>query len=277
MNELNDPYRLLQSVVDAQENPVIILEAEKPILINKSCAAFFGVNSFEEYSKNFGAFENNFVPHPAYFNTGKVEEGQTWIEALNMLDEKDRIVSMLNTSHEPRAFNVKVDMSHPVYTVLSMTDISANLIKCIMIENDVSLDKESGAYNKEYFLHTSEILQDGAAYNEKEIGLTMIKVLDFQEGSLKALVDEIKGSIRENDMLVKYGSNILLLAYLVDKEDNAVLFSKKLQDLMMRERSRGMNFNLSVTLVKKEEKLGTSIKRLSKAIEETAVNKLQLV
>ncbi len=277
MIELKDPYSLLQNVVDAQDNLVVILEDESPILMNHACASFFGVKSFEEYKQGFGAFENNFVPHPAYFNLSKVQEGESWIEALASLDDKDKIVSMLNTSHEPRAFSVKIERSHPVYTVLAMNDISANLIKCIMIENDVSLDKESGAYNKEYFLHTSEILQDGAAYNEKEIGLTMIKVLDLQEGSLKGLVDEIKASIRENDMLVKYSSNTLLLAYLVDKEDNAVLFSKKLQELMLKERSRGMNFNIAVTLVKKGEKLGMALKRLANTIEETAVNKLQLI
>ncbi len=277
MIELKDPYSLIQNVVDAQDDLVVVLEGEKPILMNHACASFFGVNSFAEYEKGFGAFENNFVPHPAYFNLSKVQEGESWIEALSSLDEKDKIVSMLNTSHEPRAFGVKLERSHPVYTVLSMKDISANLIKCIMIENDVSLDKESGAYNKEYFLHTAEILQDGAAYNEKEIGLTMIKVLDLHEKNLKSLVDEIKASVRENDMLVKYSSDTLLLAYLVDKEDNAVLFSKKLQELMLKERSKGMNFNITVTLVKKGEKLGTALKRLSNAIEETAINKLQLI
>lgn len=277
MTDIKEPYKLIQNIVDGQENFILIIENEKPILMNKACCKFFGVNSFEEYSSNFGDFVNNFVPHPAYFHMGKLEENQSWIDAVDGLDEKDRIVSMLNTAHEPRAFSVKFDTSHPSYTVLSMTDISANLIKCIMIENDVSVDKQTGAYNKEYFLHTAEILQDGAAYNEKEIGLTMIKVLDFQEESLKNLVSEIKNSIRENDMLVKYSSNTLVLAYLVDKEDNAVLFSKKLQALMMKERSRGVNFNLSVTLVKKKEKLTASIRRLNEAIDEASVNKLQLI
>ncbi len=277
MTDINKPYELIQNIVDAQENLVLIIEDEKPILMNKACCGFFGVSSFEEYTRSFGDFVNNFVPHPAYFNIGKLEENQSWIEALDVLDQKDKIVSMLNTSHEPRAFSVKLDTSHPSYAVLSLSDISANLIKCIMTENDVSIDKQTGAYNKEYFLHTAEILQDAAAYNEKEIGLTMIKILDLHEESLKNLVSNIKNSIRENDMLVKFSSNTLILAYLVDKEDNALSFSKKLQELMAKERLRGMSFNLSVTLVKKGEKLTSSIKRLSEAINEESFNKLQLI
>ena len=277
MIEITQAYNLIQNIVDTQDSLILIIENEKPILMNKSCCSFFGVKSFEEYSKNFGAFVNNFVPHPAYFNIHKVDEGKTWIESLDALDEKDKIVSMLNTSHEPRAFSVKIDTTHPYYIVLSLNDISANLIKRIMIENDVSIDKKSGAYNKDYFLHTSEILRDGAAFNEKEIGLTMISMIDLQSETLKELVEKIKGSIRDNDMLVKYSANTLLLAYLVDKEDNAILFSKKLQELMLKERAKGMNFNLFVTLVKKGEKLTTAIKRLNESKNEESVNKLQLI
>ncbi len=277
MTDINEPYKLIQTIVDGQENFILVAENDKPILMNRACCSFFGVKSFEEYSQNFGDFMNSFVPHPSYFNMGKLEEGESWIEAIKALDEKDKIVSMLNTSHEPRAFSVQVDTSHPSYAVLSLSDISANLIKCIMIENDVSVDKESGAYNKDYFLHTAEILQDGAAYNEKEIGLTMIKILDPEEDTLRSLVSDIKSSIRENDMLIKYSSETLLLAYLVDKEDNAVLFSKKLQEVLMQERSRGKSFNLSVTLVKKKEKLTAAIKRLNESVSEGSVNKLLLI
>ncbi len=278
MNEIKEPYQLIQSIVDAQENLIIVIEDDKPILMNRSCCTFFGVKNFEEYSQSFGSFENNFVPHPSYFNAGKVEDGESWLEALERLDEKDKIVSMLSTSDEPRAFSVAINHTHPFYSVVSMHDISANLIKRIMIENDVSLDKESGAYNKEYFLYTAEILQDAAAYNEKEIGLTMLKLLDHQGEDLKRLVGNIKESIRENDMLVKYASNILLIACLVDKEENAMLFGKKLRELLISARSERMNFNIAVSLVKKGEKLGTSLKRLNNAIDdEQAVNRLQLI
>ncbi len=274
---MTEPYLLIQKIIDAQENMIIITEDEKPVMMNRSFCDFFNVRSFEDYQKNFGAFTNSFVPHPSYFHTGKVEEGRTWIETLEALDEKDRIVSMLNTAHEPRAFSVKVDNSHPAYAVLSFEDISANLIKCIMIENDVNIDKRSGAYTKEYFLHTSEILQDGAAFNEKEIGLTMISILDGDETSLADLVKLIKGSVRQNDMLIKWSSNMLLMAYLVDEEDNAMIFSKKLQDMMVKERSRGINFNIYVTLVKKSEKLTTAVARLSRVMNEADVNKLRLI
>jgi hypothetical protein len=196
MNDVKNAYTLIQNIVDAQENLIVIIENEQPVLMNKVFSDFFGVSSLEQYTNDFGLFVNNFVPHPSYFHSGKVQEDQTWIEALEALDEKDKIVSMLNTAHEPRAFSVKLDQTHQDYVVLTLEDISANLIKRIMIENDMNMDKESGAYTKEYFLHTAEILQDGAAYNEKEIGLSMIHLFAVEEETLSSAVSSIKSVIR---------------------------------------------------------------------------------
>lgn len=61
------------------------------------------------------------------------------------LPESERIVSMINYRAEPFAFSLTVDKPVEGYTIVSFTDISQDLIKRIMIENDVSIDKESGA------------------------------------------------------------------------------------------------------------------------------------
>ena len=272
MNDIKNAYELIQSIVDTQENLVVVIEDEKPILINKAFREFFGVGSFEQYNRDFGAFVNNFVPHPSYFHTGKIEEGETWVEALNSLEDKDKIVSMLSTNHEPRAFSAKIDDTHEAYTVLSFEDISANLIKCIMIENDMNMDKSSGAYSKDYFLHTAEILQDGASYNEKDIGLSLVHLYDANEEGLRSAVSKIKAVIRQNDILVKWAGDILLLAYLVDEEDNAVLFTKKIHSLMPYGSSSAI-----VSLVKKGEKIPNAIHRMRMSLDELNENEMKVL
>jgi len=272
MNEIKDAYTLIQTIVDTQENMVVVIEDEKPILMNKSFRDFFGVSSLEQYNRDFGAFVNNFVPHPSYFHTGKIEEGETWVEALNSLEDKDKIVSMLSKSHEPRAFGVKIDDMHDVYTVLAFEDISANLIKCIMIENDMNMDKTSGAYTKDYFLHTAEILQDGASYNEKDIGLSLLHLYDADEDELRSAVSKIKAVIRQNDILVKWAGDILLLAYLVEEEENAVRFTKKIHSLMPYRSSSAV-----VSLVKKGEKIPNAIHRMRTSLDELSENEMKVL
>jgi len=272
MNEIKDPYTLLEMVVDTQTNLVVIIEDEKPILINKAFKDFFGVNSFEQYTQGFGAFINNFVPHPSYFHAGKIAEGETWIQSLMALADKDKIVSMLNTSHEPRAFNVTLNDAHEQYTVMSLEDISANLIKCIMIENDMNMDEKSGAYTKDYFLHTAEILQDGAAYNEKEVGLSLIHLDVTDEVVFRDSVKRIKGVIRENDILVKWSGDMLLLAYLTDKKDNAILFTKKVHGLL-----RSVNASTVISLVHADEKIPSLIHKMRTELDALNKNEMKVL
>jgi hypothetical protein len=267
---IKNPYNLIQNIVDAQENFIIIIEHEKPILMNQSFCKFFGVKNLEEYSSSFGDFVNNFVPHPSYFHKDKCVANESWLEALLKLDEKDRVVSMLNSVHEPRAFSVSINNNHENYAVVTLKDISADLIKCIMIENDVSMDKRSGAYNKDYFIHTSEILLDGARFNEKHIGITLMQLLD--ECDMQSVVNSIKGVSRQNDMLVKYSRNTLLMAYLVDKKDNALIFSKKLQTILNPQ----VNNKMLVSLLKDNVKVEPSISALVNKLEALEKGELKL-
>ena len=268
---IKNPYKLIQNIVDAQENFIVIIENDKPVLMNRAFCDFFSVASFEEYSRNFGDFTNSFVPHPSYFHKDKLGKGESWVEALSVLSEKDSVVSMLNSSHEPRAFRVNVDTTHEDYAVVSFKDISADLIKCIMIENDVSIDKLSGAYNKDYFIHTAELLQDGARFNEKNIGITLIQLLG--ECDMKSIANSLKGVSRQNDMLVKYSRDKLLMVYLVDEKDNALIFSKKIQGVLNAQ----VDNKIIVTLLKDSVKVEPSLTALTRKLEELEKGELKLV
>ena len=274
---IEDVYGLLQNIIDAQENIICIFKDAELILSNKAFNTFFTVHSLEQYNQEFGPFVNNFVPHSSYFHSEKVKEGEEWLDAIVQIEEKDRIVSMLNANYEPRAFSLGVDSSIPHYSVLSLSDISQNLIKRIMIENNVSIDEKSGAYNKEYFMHTSDSFHDAAVFNEKSIGITMIEIDEDEEnGFLAKLVSCIKSKIRQDDMLVKYSENILLLAYLVDNKENALQLSKKLGSISNEESCRGLNFKMSVTLVQENEKIGRTVTRTKASLAELAEKEIRL-
>ncbi len=277
---IKEANRLIQNIINAQENIVCIFSADALILANKAFNDFFAVNSLEQYFQEFGPFVNNFVPHNSYFHAEKVKEGEAWLDVVLTLEDKDRIVSMLNTNYEPRAFSVSADNSLEEYTVLTLTDISKDLIKRIMIENNVSIDEKSGAYNKEYFLHTSESFLDAAAFNEKLIAIAMIEINAVQNEKndfLAHAVSLIKSRIRQDDMLVKYSDNVLLLACLVDNEENALQFSKKLHGISQETSCKDLSLKLSVTLVQKNEKISKAIARANTSLLELGENEIKFI
>jgi hypothetical protein len=217
--------QLFRSVINTQKDLIVLMHDHTPILFNTAFQKFTGTSSAKQFLREFGALPNRFVPHDNYFHAGKLDDPDAWTEALMELPEEDRIVSMLSCQIDPYAFSVMVQTPLPRYSIVTFTDISQDLIKRIMIENDVSIDKESGAYDKDYFLHTAKSFQDAAVFNKKSIGITMIELVSAQnngdETEARDFTFAIKSSIRQSDMLVRWEKKMFLLTYLIENPDHA--------------------------------------------------------
>ncbi|MBE0513991.1 hypothetical protein [Sulfurimonas sp.] len=244
---------IIQSIIDSQKDLIVVFQESTPVLINKAFKKFFAVSSLDDYKEEFGPFVNNFVPHPSYFHGEKVAKGSSWVDAISELPEMDRIVSMMTATYEPHAFLVKVQNIEE-YVIAVFEDITQTLIKRIMIENNASIDKQSGAYAKNYFLQIAQSYQDAATFNKKIISAILIKSEAKEASELPELVKHFKSIIRQDDMLIRWGEDSFLLIYLVDNLTNA-------QKMMDKVYTKGCFF----TLITQKEK--ESIKEFIKRIE----------
>lgn len=221
-------FALIDSVTENTKNFVVIFQGESLRFSNAAFNSFFGITSAKAFSAQYGSIVDRFVPHPSYFNAGKIPQGQSWFEAILALDEVDRIVSFLSQTHDPHAFSVRIDEDIADYKVVTFNDITQSLIKRILIENKMNIDASSGAYTKQYFLHVKQSIEDAARFNEKHIGLTRIRVAaaDFDR---VALVQLLKRHTRDDDMIVSWQEDAFLVAYLVEDADKAHAVEEKLR------------------------------------------------
>ena len=248
-------------------NLIVVFKDAQPILSNAAFNSFFGVKSFDAYKANFGPFVDNFVPHPSYFHKEKIENGEQWFDAILELEEQNRVVSMMTPSYEPSAFSVSIDKNSDGYFIAEFTDITQTLIKRIMIENNVSIDKASGAYDKKYFLQITQSYEDAAAFNEKIIGLTEISLLsdsEIEKREIELFVERSKSIIRQDDMLVKWDRSKFLLVYLVDDALKAKQVAQKIRDMLDKESASELKYSLNSVAQTQEESLKSLIKKLSK-------------
>jgi hypothetical protein len=252
---------LIKSISNLQDDFIVIFEAGEIVFTNKSFNSFFNVISTEEYKESFGEFINNFVPHPNYFNKEKVPEGQHWIDALSNLKDNDRVVSMLSQSYEPHAFSVDIDKSVEGFSVLIFKDITQDLIKRIMIQNNSNIDEKSGAYSKKYFQQIAKSYQDAATFNEKIV--CALSIVLTQEGiDHKGFVDQLLEIIRQDDMLVRWGEERFMLMFMVDEETNAENVLKKFENFVCNEKITDYGCKLKLNIQNKDEKITTFIKRI---------------
>lgn len=274
-NEDDVCHKLFQSAIDTQKNLIVLLYQHQPVLFNKAFQNFSNMPTVKMFLREFGSLPNRFVPHDAYFHAGKASNLEEWTSDIMKLPENDRIVSMINYRAEPFAFAITIEEPVEEYTIVSFFDISQDLIKRIMIENDVSIDKESGAFNKDYFVHTSKSFQSAAEFNEKAIGITMIELMSSDSEADKYLHDftsSIKSNIRQSDMLVRWGKKVFLLAYLVENSDNAQKFSHKLLNVMRQEpfdNLKTINMRLGTTVQLDKESIEDVIQRAESALRQS--------
>jgi hypothetical protein len=259
--------QLIQSVVDAQQDLVVIFHQEIPILTNRAFNRFVGASSFAHYQAEHRSFIENFVPHPSYFNADKIEEGVSWFDAILKLPEIDRVVSMMPPTYEPHAFSVTINQTTPEFRVVTFTDITQSLIKRIMIENSANIDVHSGAYAKEYFLQIIQSYEDAAHFNEKIIGATLISISKTDEGSVSsdessALVSHYKSITRQDDMLVRWSNSSFLLIYLVENNEMAMLVDQKLRHVTSKNSIASLQIELHSIVQQEDETLKALIRRI---------------
>ena len=244
---------IIQSISDSQQDLIVVFEQNTPILINRAFKKFFAVSSLDDYKEEFGPFVNNFVPHPSYFHSEKIAKGSSWVDAILEIEESERIVSMMTPTYEPHAFLVKLQKIEE-YMIAVFEDITQTLIKRIMIENNASMDGQSGAYAKNYFLQIAQSFQDAAVFNKKTISAILIKTAEKEVIEPLELVKHFKSIIRQDNMLIRWQDNSFLLIYLVDSLSNA-------QKMLDKVYTKGCSF----TLITQQEKEG--IKEFIKRVE----------
>jgi len=257
---------LIQNVIDAQRDMIIIFYDDEVILINKVFKNFVSVSSIEQYKSVFENFIDHFVPHPSYFNAEKIAPSKSWFDAVMKLDEIDRVVSLLNSNYEPHAFSIDINKDVQGYKIVTLTDVTQTLIKRIMTENKTNMDKDSGAYSKSYFLQISQSYEDAAIFNEKIIATVLIKIESSNLGNgnniLSDSVDKFRNITRQDDILIRWSDNAFLLFYLIDNPNNSHFMLNKLDSINLKNGIEGVKYTFTLTTQKENENVKALIKRI---------------
>jgi len=257
---------LTKQIANMNTSMIVVFDGSDIIVTNAAFNKFFGVASTDEYKRNFGAFVNNFVPHPSYFHAQKIEDGDNWFNAILKLDEIDRVVSFISQTQEPHAFSVSINQHIENMNIVSFEDITQDLVKRIMIENKANIDVQSGAYAKQYFLQIKKSYEDAALFNEKIIGLIMIETITntaLSREDYQTFVTLIKHSTRQDDMLVKWAQNKFLLVYLTDEVHKAKLIEEKLQYILKSCTIKDFSYSLDSIVQKEKESIAKLLSKLS--------------
>ncbi len=214
----------IKSILDAQDNIIIVTNKEEITNVNKKFLDFFGVDNFDEFiatRKNiFDFFEEEF----GFITKEQINKQESWIKYIKDLHEIDRIVKIKGASLEEKIFAINVDYyeNKDDYYVFSLTDITKLKEKSNLLEYQASHDKLTGLFNRNRFdeLYEKEIKR-ARRYNN-DLSLILFDIDNFkmindsyghQTGDevLKEIAKIIIGNVREQDINVRWGGEEFLI------------------------------------------------------------------
>ena len=214
----------IKSILDAQDNIIIVTNKEEITNVNKKFLDFFGVDNFDEFiatRKNiFDFFEEEF----GFITKEQINKQESWIKYIKDLHEIDRIVKIKGASLEEKIFAINVDYyeNKDDYYVFSLTDITKLKEKSNLLEYQASHDKLTGLFNRNRFdeLYEKEIKR-ARRYNN-DLSLILFDIDNFkmindsyghQTGDevLKEIAKIILGNVREQDINVRWGGEEFLI------------------------------------------------------------------
>ncbi|WP_049766968.1 GGDEF domain-containing protein [Sulfuricurvum kujiense] len=278
--ELKEFSEHFQKMMEIQQNIIVLTGIDHPEYANPAFFEFTGYDSMEEFFKLHQSVHELFIPMDFYFHTGKIKPNQTWIEALNALSDNKRIVSMIDRHHIPHAFTLSIAPFDDQRYILSFSDISSTMQDFIDLGQKATHDPLTGAYNRTFLESNYDRIVQKIGYHQKELCVMMFDIDYFKkvndtyghnrgDNVLKYFVNVLNESIRNEDVLIRWGGEEFILLLAVESDEQALKVAEHLRHTIETayfEEVEHITCSIGVTLHNFEEKIMQTIKRADEAL-----------
>ena len=241
-SKIEQEINKIKSILDAQDNIIIVTNKEEITNVNKKFLDFFGVDNFDEFIKSKKNIFDFFQEEFGFITKEQITKQESWIKYIKDLHEIDRIVKIKSALEEEKIFAINVDYyeNKDDYYVFSLTDITKLKEKSNLLEYQASHDKLTGLFNRNRFdeIYTKEIKRT-KRYNN-ELSIIIFDIDDFKmvndtyghqigDEVLKEIAKITLNGVREQDINVRWGGEEFLILLPQTNLTGAVTVASKIK------------------------------------------------
>lgn len=265
---------------------IVLTGVERPEYANAAFYQFTGFDSMEDFLNMHKSVYELFIPFDFYFHAGKIKNHENWIHALNTLSDNKRIVSMEDRHNIPHAFAVSVTPFDDQRYILSFSDISSTMQDFIELGNKATHDPLTGAYNRTFLESKWDQITHKVGSLEKELYVIMLDIDHFKnvndtyghdrgDSVLKYFVKMISESIRNDDILIRWGGEEFILLISVTSQEKSLQIAEYLRHMIETadfEEIGHITCSAGVALHRNDENISVTIKRADAALYKAKSN-----
>ena len=270
----------IQRLFDLQTNIIIQTNGKTLKKANKAFLNFFGFSSLEEFLKVYDCICDRFVENDKFFHLGKVPEGKIWTETLETMPEKERIVSILDSELTAHAFSVSITHFEDDDFIVSFSDISETIMEHLSLQKKVFHDSLTSAYSRYFFEKNIKIFRETIHQNGKHLGFIMFDIDKFKNVNdtfghnvgdmvLKSLVEVVRESIREKDILIRWGGEEFIVILEIESMQQLKQVAEHIRVKVEKNRFEEVEHitcSFGITLHRSEETIDQTIERADQAL-----------
>lgn len=275
-----------QRVLDTQKSIVIITDAKSIFDVNKKFLEFFDYATLEDFKVDYDCICDHFIEDDNYYHLGKVPENLTWIEHMETIPDKDKVVLIKDANGEEHSFTMSLSHYKNEYFIVTFTDISGTMQEQFMLERKTLHDQLTNAYNREFFDKRIEQIILENSKNNKSSALIFFDIDYFKDVNdtyghntgddvLKELVSRVKDSIRKSDYLIRWGGEEFIVLLSTKSFDEARATAEHLRSMIENhyfKEVEKITCSFGVTLYKDNEQIMQTVDRADKALYKSKNN-----
>ncbi|MDF1874891.1 diguanylate cyclase [Sulfurimonas sp. SAG-AH-194-I05] len=215
-----------QSILDLQENLILVTSGKKDTTVNKALLNFYDVTNIDEYRIKNQCICEKFLREDDYFSLDKVTSPDSWVEDVIHLSKQEDVLVKLLKDETEYIFNVKAQLFNGQY-IVTLTDITQVSQLALEYKHEASYDSLTQVYNRNMF-HRQMERRLAIAYKEESIFVVIILDIDHfklvndnfghlvGDDILISIANLIKAHIRDDDLFARWGGEEFVLAFDVE-------------------------------------------------------------
>ena len=259
-SKIEQEVKKIKSILDAQDNIVIVTFKKEITNVNKKFLDFFGIESFDKFIKTKNNIFDFFQEEFGLITKDLLAQQDCWIKYIKDLHEIDRVVKLKNSNNQNRIFTLNVDYyeNKDDYYVFSLTDITELKEKANLLEYQANHDKLTGLYNRNKFddLYQKEFKRAKRYSNDLSVILFDIdnfKSVNDKYGHqigdevLKEISKILQNNVREADICVRWGGEEFLVLLPQTSLDGAKTAAEKIRSAIISEPISSEKLNVTAS------------------------------